>query len=292
MLASILFLMTATLSSSVIITSFPVSPYVTVAPGVTMPTVNLGGVHGKPSNYSLFLELGGRGIDTALVYGDDIQQEVGAAVRASSLPRDKIFVTTKVPCCPAGSFATRFCGNGSRDTSADLRHDLEMLGLEYVDLMLVHWPCESPEDTLNTYAALEQMHKDGKARAIGVSNFVVEDMKLILSNATVPPAVNQCAMSIGKHDDASIKFSQEHNITYQAYSPLGGLSHIDVLSDPDVKAIANSYGVSPAQVALRWVAQAGAILVTAADKQAYMEEDLDIFGFELKEHEMAKLASK
>lgn len=99
-------------------------------------------------------------------------------------------------------------------------------------------------------------------------------------------------MSIGKHDDETIDYCREHNITYQAYSPLGGLSGIDVLNDPDVKSIASKYTVSAAQVALRWVAQDGAIFVTAASKKEYLQEDMDVFNFQLSEDEMALLAEK
>ena len=136
------------------------------------------------------------------------------------------------------------------------------------------------------------MLSKGTARAIGVSNFNTSELQNILQHANVKPAVNQCQMSIGKHDDETIAFCQAHNITYSAWSPLGGLSGIDVLGDEDVKHIAKNHNVSPAQVALRWVAQKKCTLVTAGSKKSYLEEDLDIFSFVLSQDEMEVLSRK
>jgi len=271
---------------------FPVTKTVEISPGVFMPTVSLGGVHSKPSNYSLFLTLGGTSLDTALMYGDDVQQEVGKAVRTSSLKREEIFVTTKVPCCPATTDFNVTCKESWNNPQQNIQHDLDMLGLSYVDLMLVHWPCATKAETLATYVALEEMLQANKTRAIGVSNFRPDDLEYILQYAKTPPAVNQCQMSIGKHDDETIRYCQAHNITYEAWSPLGGLSGVDVLNDPDVKRIGTKYNVSAAQVALRWVAQYGATFVTAGHNKEYLVEDLDIFGFELSKNEMKLLARK
>ncbi|GAB5367523.1 hypothetical protein AAMO2058_001237800 [Amorphochlora amoebiformis] len=266
---------------------------VEIAPGVMMPSVNLGGVHGKPSNYSLFMSLGGRGLDTALLYGDDVQIEVGKAVRSSGISREDIFVTTKVPCCPPiDSFYNITCQPDWWNTTANIARDLSLLGVGYIDLMLVHWPCKTKEQSLATYLEIEKMVQQGTARAVGVSNFKSDDLEYILNHSTIPPAVNQCQFSIGKHDDVTLQYCKAHNITYQAWSPLGGLSGVDVLNDPDVKNIANSHGVSAAQVALRWVLQAGSIFVTAALKKEYLQEDLSLFSFELTDDEFDLLASK
>ncbi len=186
--------------------SFPVSKTVEISAGVFMPTINLGGVESRPSNYSLFLEIGGVGLDTALTYGDDVQSVVGRAVRESGLKRKDIFVTTKIPCCPLKG-ATH-C-NSTHDPTSDIAKDLQVLGLDYVDLMLVHWPCNTPEETAAHYISLGPMLKAGTARAIGVSNFVskdFEDLKQNTAGKGIPvPAINQCKMSIGDHDDATIK---------------------------------------------------------------------------------------
>ena len=280
--------------SAAALASYPVTKSVEIAPGVQMPTVNLGGVSVRPSNYSLFLELGGTGLDTALSYGDETQAAVGEAVKSSKIPRENVFVTTKVPCCPYGG-KNPLCKDGARNVYEDIEHDLQTLGLEYVDLMLVHWPCGDVADTFTTYQAIAPMVERKTARAVGVSNFNSSDLALLQQYAGAlrlpQPAVNQCSMRIGDHDDETIEYCLKNNITYEAYSPLGGGGG-SVLDDPDVKAVAKSHGVTPAQVALRWVAQAGAIIVTAADQPEYIKEDLDIFSFELTDQEFEKLAKK
>ena len=262
-----------------------------------MPMVNLGGVLTKPSNYSAWLSpaVGGTAVDTALSYGTKVQQQVGVALANSGLKRDRTFVTTKVPCCPDGAPSHMWfsCDDpDGKNTTLALERDLHELGLDAVDLMLVHWPCSTMEETIKTYRALEAFHAAGKARAIGVSNFNVSQLRQLLAAATVPPAVNQCEFSIGNHDDDALDFCKAHNITYEAYSPLGGLSHVDVLGDADVQAIARRHNKSAAQVALRWVVQQGVPFVTAAMNPTFMVEDLDLFDFELGGDEMDTLAAK
>ena len=123
-----------------------------ISPGVFMPYVNLGGVHSHPSNYSLWLELGGTGLDSALMYGDDVQVEVGTAIAASGIARKDLFITSKIPCCPAG-FST-YCAWYKQEYPRPLPGDMlaemdnRLLGLDYVDLMLLHWPCDTMEETL------------------------------------------------------------------------------------------------------------------------------------------------
>jgi 2,5-diketo-D-gluconate reductase A len=213
---------TAVVVSRVEAGAAPVAPTVEIAPGVNMPLMNMG-----ICNHTLWLETGGRGIDTAFVYGDDKQQEVGAAVRASGLSRSSLFVTTKVPCCPADRWM-KFAGGSpgacpGNDTQAQIKHDLQNLGLGYVDLMLIHWPCDTVEETMAAYRALEDMHAAGKARAIGVSNFNATMVDAVVQAAKVKPAINQCGFSIAGHsqgawgrDDATVAACQKHGITYEA----------------------------------------------------------------------------
>ena len=134
------------------------APTVEIAPGVQMPKMNLG-----LCNHTTWFEVGGRGLDTALVYGDKAQKESGASVRNSGLPRSEVFVTTKVPCCPADKWLKAaggmpaMCSVLGHDTSAQIQHDLSTLNVEYVDLMLLHWPCDTFEETLTTYRVMEDM---------------------------------------------------------------------------------------------------------------------------------------
>ena len=278
-----------------IVWSQDINEYVTIAPGVEMPIVNLGGVRDRPSNYSSWLSNGGRGLDTALIYGADIQTEVAQAIASSDVKRKEIFLTTKVPCCP--SAGVKSCSDPLYNGSIidNIAKDIEILGRP-LDLLLLHWPCDSIEQTEAAYAELESALDQGITRSIGVSNFnasVLETFK-----HKVPPAVNQCGHSVGHtnqsvygSDDATVKYCAEHGISYSCYSPLGGLNHLDVFKDPTVKAIAAQHNVSPAQIALRWLVQQNLTVVTSSNKSQYQQEDLDLFSFSLTEDEMTRLAA-
>lgn len=276
-----------------------------IAPGVTMPFVNLGGVHSHPGNFSAWLSLGGTGLDTAMLYGDDIQVQVGDAIKGSG-QRGDLFVTTKVPCCPTGGIGAAWCDwyvKEFADLDAYTRGsiDLRLLGIEYADLMLMHWPCSDEADTIKTYRALEAFQLAGKARAIGISNFnssAIDALYAAPGGLRVLPAVNQNGFSIAGHnstlngrDMATLAKCNEKNITFSAYSPLGGLTGVDVLGNPTVIAVGKAHNKSSAQVALRWVTQQGVVAVTSATNPEYLAEDLDIFDFTLSDAEMATLAA-
>jgi len=280
---------------------------VEIAPGVVMPYVNLGGVHSHQSNYSAWLEVGGRGLDSALMYGDDVQLSVGNAIESSGLARDELFVTTKVPCCPALNDNTGIGSSWCKwyaseyallDVGTDAAIDLRLLGLENVDLMLLHWPCDTMDETVAAYRRLEDFALAGKARAIGISNFNTSAIEgLFASGLRVPPRINQCGFSIGHHNEtalgsdmATVRTCRDKNITYSAYSPLGGLSDVDVLSDPTVVATAQKYNKATAQVALRWVVQQGIVAVTASTKASHLVSDLGIFDFALSPADMDALS--
>jgi len=274
--------------------------------GVRMPLINLGGVHSKPSNYSLWLELGGRGVDTAWAYGNDVQSSVGHAIKTSGISRDALFITTKVPCCPNywGYACSTWTGKTSDEVVKEAAHaDLELLGVSSVDLLLLHNPCLTMESTVAAYRALEVLKASGKARAIGISNFNASQIDALMRSVTVKPAVNQCGFSIGGRKDSALaralggdletlRHCQALGITYSAYSPLGGLSGTDVLKDPDVVAVAGAHNKTTAQVALRWVVQQGVVAVTASGKESHDRGDLDIFSFALSEKQMALLSAK
>jgi len=199
-------------------------PRVTIAPGVEMPTLNFG----FEWNHRAALKLGVRGLDTALTYTDRQQAEVGAAVRESGIPREEIFVTSKIPCCPS-EFTKSLCLLAKRNATENALHDLKVLGLSYVDLLLVHWPCSSFDETVKAYRALEPLVKSGKARAIGISNFNSSAVEALLPRVKVKPAVNQCGYSIGGHseatqlwgrDDATRQTCRKHAVHDSAYPVL------------------------------------------------------------------------
>ena len=273
-------------------------PSVRIAPGVDMPLLNFG----FQKDHAAAIRLGVRGIDTALVYGDHQQREVGRAVAESGVDRTEFFVTTKIPCCPGNDFTNRSATcRRKRDPNADVEHDLKMLGMEYVDLLLLHWPCDDPKETLAVYRSLEAYAAAGKARAIGVSNFNASQLATLRAEVLAsPPAVDQCGFSIAGHtdstwgrDDATHAACAASNCTYSAYSPLGGwakggTSH--VLNDPTVKSVAAAHNRSTAQVALRWVVQQGIVAVTSSDNLDHIQGDLEVFDFALTDEEMTTLA--
>lgn len=182
---------------------------VEIAPGLFQPYVNLGGVTGAhASNWSDFLGTGGRGIDTALTYGDDVQKKVAASIAASGVPRSEVFLATKVPCCPNVFGAQHggpgaHCGPSTPEFNGSIAHDvarnLELLGPHPPDLTLLHWPCDTVEQTLVAWRGLEAALHAGKTRAIGVSNFNATLLAKLLPQMKVKPAVNQCGHSIGHH---------------------------------------------------------------------------------------------
>jgi 2,5-diketo-D-gluconate reductase A len=193
----------------------------------------------------VWLESGGRHIDTAFVYGDAQQALVGAAVATSGISREELFITTKVMCCPTDR-CSQFCVEPPNPVNASvtnvreqLEHSLGLLRLKYADLVLLHFPCSSFEDTAAAYAVLEEAHAQGLARAIGVSNLNASALAALLEVAKVRPAVNQNAFSIAGHpaahdgegttclegsrlygaDDGSFEFGTKHGVKLAAYSP-------------------------------------------------------------------------
>ena len=268
-------------------------PTVEISPGVFMPYVSLGhpddGNVTEKQSLELWLSLGGVGVDTAYDYMN--QNLVGAAIKASGRARDSIFVTTKIP-NPVGR----------EKALAFVKEDLKEMSLDYADLILIHSPCTrgfpgSPSCTgrdaskiLDTWRGLEDALAANLTRAIGVSNFVESDLNAILNANPKPktiPAVNQCSMSVGNHDDATRAFCKAHSITYEAYSPL---RHVN-FTDGRIVKIASSHSVSAAQVALRWVTQSGSPLATSPDIKSYDVEDLAIFDFSLTDDEMSTLSA-
>lgn len=280
-----------------------------------MPLVNLGGTSQAVkagnhwSNYSAFLTLGGRGLDTALTYTDPINLQIARAIKAHpEIDRSELFVVTKVPCCSKhGSvgFSAGFCQNSEYNGTihADILRNNELLGLKTTDVTLLHHPCLTDEETIEKYLELQAALAAGITKAIGVSNFNAALLDKLLRDPRVKtvPAVNQCNHAIGNHneshspgsggDDKTVKFCKEHGISYSAYSPLEGLSGRYVFDIPEVKAIAKVHNVSGAQVALKWIIQQNISVVTAANNPEYIEEDIDLFDFDLTQEEMRALSS-
>jgi diketogulonate reductase-like aldo/keto reductase len=282
-----------------------IPPRVEIAPSVWMPRLTLNAY----PNTSSWLNVGGRSMDCALDYGSARQTEMGRAVASSGLPRSELFITTKVPCCPKAHFGpsgwpflpVANCTT-PRNTSTDIESDLEVIGVNYVDLLLLHFTCGRWEDTLQAWRVLEAAALSGRARAIGVSNFNRTDIDRLVAAAHIPPAVNQAGFAIGSPQNATlgrdwgtINRCQELNITYEAYAPFGErnatapTSRVDVLNDPTVMRVAAKLNTSTALVGLRWIIQHGMNVVTSSANSLYQQDDLLVFDFELSPADMATL---
>jgi len=252
-------------------------PTMEIAHGVHMPVLSIGtgGLETSAAEtiVSNWLEIGGRGIDTALVYRD--QASVANAINKSGLARKDLFITTKIPGCFLASAA--------------VEHDLKTLGVEYIDLMLIH---SSMGYCPGTWKVLESFHAKGVLKSIGVSNFKKSSLESILKEATVKPAVNQIEYNILQRDDETVEFSKANNITIEAYSPLGRSGHSgDIPGNNAIQKVARAHNVSTYQVALRWIVQHGNLLTFQSSSQAHQAEDADIFGFVLADEEMSVLDS-
>ena len=214
------------------------------------------------------LELGYRHIDTAQVYGNE--EGVGRGLRESGVPRDQVFVATKFD-------------PSRRDPVAELERSLKRLGLDYVDLYLIHWPARG---ATWAWPGMERAREQGLARSIGVSNFAARELDQVLAVATTPPVLNQVQFSPFEYRRALLEASQAHGIALEAYSPLGTGRH---LSNRTVQRIAEQVGRTPAQVLLRWGLQRGLVVIPKSTNYDRIQANGEIFGFTLSEHEMAAL---
>jgi diketogulonate reductase-like aldo/keto reductase len=214
------------------------------------------------------LELGYRHIDTAQAYGNE--ESVGRALRESGLPREQVFLTTKFN-------PTR------KDPAAEAARSLERLGVDHLDLYIVHWPQAGP-----TWAwpGMEQAREQGHTRSIGVSNYSVQDIDQVLSIAGSRPVVNQVQFSPFEYRRRLLEACAERQIALEAYSPLGTGRH---LLDEEVARIAQRSGRTPAQVLLRWCVQRGTVVLAKSTHRERLEENARIFDFELSDEELLAL---
>ncbi|MGW4542242.1 aldo/keto reductase [Streptomyces chartreusis] len=223
------------------------------------------------------LEAGYRSIDTAAIYGNEAG--TGRAIAASGVPREDIFVTTKL-------------WNGDQGYDSTLRAfdtSLEKLGLEYVDLYLIHWPAPSRDKYVDTYKAFEKLHADGRIRAIGVSNFLPEHLERLLGETSVVPAVNQIELHPHLQQHTSRALHAERGIATEAWSPLG--SGKGLLEVPAIVAIAQKHGRTPAQVVLRWHLQIGNVVIPKSVTPSRIKENIEVFDFSLDDEDLAAISA-
>jgi diketogulonate reductase-like aldo/keto reductase len=252
-------------------------PFITLNNGVAMPQLGFG-VWQVPDDeatqtVTTALEAGYRSIDTAAIYGNEVG--TGKAVIGSGIAREELFVTTKLWNTEQGYDSTLRAFDAS----------LGKLGLDYVDLYLIHWPMPAKDTYVDTYKAFEKILADGRAKAIGVSNFRVEDLERLIGETSVVPAVNQVELHPQLQQSGLKDFHAKHDIATEAWSPLG--QGKDLLQAPTVVAVARKHDRTPAQVVLRWHLQVGNVVIPKSVTPSRIQENIDVFDFELDADDLA-----
>ncbi|MFD5630848.1 aldo/keto reductase [Streptomyces sp. NPDC127072] len=223
------------------------------------------------------LEAGYRSIDTAAIYGNE--EGTGKGLAASGVAREELFVTTKL-------------WNADQGYDSTLRAfdvSLEKLGLDYVDLYLIHWPSPARGKFVDTYKAFEKLLADGRTKAIGVSNFLPEHLDSLFEATSVVPAVNQIELHPHLQQVAAREYHAERGIATEAWSPLG--SGKGLLEVPAIVAIAQKHGRTPAQVVLRWHLQLGNVVIPKSVTPSRIRENIDVFGFSLDTEDIAAISA-
>ncbi len=250
--------------------------------GVKIPCVGFG-TYQIPNGESAVsavknaLESGYRHIDTAAGYGNE--ESVGIAVKQSGISRDEIFITSKL----------QNPEHGYENTMRAFEQTMKNLDMDYLDLYLIHWPNpikfrnEWQSANAGTWKAFEELYKAGRIRAIGISNFHPRHIDELMKTATIEPMVNQIRLCPGDTQDEVVSYCKERNIVLEAYSPLGTGQLFEV---PDMKAIAQKYGKTIAQIGIRWSLQKGYLPLPKAVSESHIRENADIFDFELSEQDV------
>lgn len=259
-------------------------PTITLNNEVTIPQFGLGVWRASDDEaeqaVSMAINAGYRLIDTATVYQNE--RGVGRAVAASSVPRKELFITTKL----------WNADQGYDQTLRAFEASLERLGLDYIDLYLIHWQMPKVGLYNDTWRAFEKLYEDGKIRAIGVSNFDEAHLADLMEHSSVVPMVNQIEIHPDFQQKALRDFCTEHTIAVQSWSPLGGSrSGNAVLATEFIESIAKKHNKTPAQVALRWHIENNLIVIPKSVHEERIKENIDIFDFSLDEDDHAHIAT-
>ena len=256
------------------------TPTVTLNDGTELPALGLGTVEADgedmAATVTAALDSGYRLIDTALSYGTE--PGVGRAVAASTVPREDIRITTKIP--------GRFHGYDEAKESA--RSSLNDLDVDYIDLLLIHWPLPKVDKYVDTWRAMIDLQKDGLVKSIGVSNFTAAHLDRLEAETSVVPSVNQIELHPYFPQAELRAYHAQHGIVTESWSPLGRGS--ELLKASPVADAAHAHGVSPGQVVLRWHVQLGAIPLPKSSNPDRQKQNLDVFGFELTDEEVAAIS--
>ncbi|KOO42694.1 aldo/keto reductase [Priestia koreensis] len=260
-------------------TSKHLQDYTILHNGVHMPWFGLGVYKVEEGQTAvdsvrLAIQHGYRSIDTASFYKNE--ESVGKGIRESGIPREELFITTKV-------WNTE---QGYDETLATFDQSLTKLGLDYIDLYLIHWPVK--ETFKETWRALEKLYKDEKVRAIGVSNFNINHLERLLEDATVKPMVNQVEYHPLLSQEELHQYCKENGIQLEAWSPL---MRGQLLENPVLLDIANKYSKSTAQIVLRWDLQNGVVTIPKSTKEQRIVENASIFDFQLTDDEMKRISN-
>lgn len=254
------------------------TPTITLNDDNVIPVVGLGVAELSEDDteraVSAALEAGYRLIDTAAAYGNEAA--VGRAVAASGIPRDELFITTKV--------ATQ--DQGYNSTKDALAASLEQLGLDYVDMYMIHWPAAQLGKYVDTYGAIQKLHQEGQLRTIGVCNFLEEHLTTIADLTYTHPAVNQIELHPLLNQAELRALHAERGIVTEAYSPLGVGKLLD---NPTITSVAQAHGKTPAQVAIRWSIQLGNVVIPRSGNPERIKQNIDVFDFEVTDDEMAQI---
>jgi 2,5-diketo-D-gluconate reductase A len=258
----------------------PTQPTIVLNDGNAIPTVGLGVWQTPPEETQRAVEAalstGYRHIDTAAVYGNET--EVGHAIKASGVPREEVFLVTKLWNADQGYDK----GLKAFDVSA------ERLGVDYVDLYLIHWPVPAANLFVDSFKALAHLREQGRVRSIGVSNFAPEHLRTLIADTGIVPAVNQIELHPRLPQQELRQVHVELGIATEAWSPLG---QGGLLSDRVVTTVADTHGKTPAQVLIRWHIQLGNIVIPKSVNPDRIASNFDVFDFELSEQDISSIAT-
>ncbi|PJJ71407.1 2,5-diketo-D-gluconate reductase A [Diaminobutyricimonas aerilata] len=258
---------------------------------MTVPTITLNSGHDIPQlGFGVFLvdpdeterivsdalEVGYRHIDTAAIYKNE--EGVGRAIAKSGIPREELFITTKL----------WNADQGTESAHAAIDRSLEKLGLDYVDLYLIHWPVPSKDRYVESWQALQQIQADGKTRSTGVSNFTVAHLQRLLAETDAVPAVNQIELHPAFQQRELVQFGRDHGIHPEAWGPLGQGKY-PLFEAQAVANAASAHGVSPAQVVIRWHLDRGHIVFPKSNSRERMQQNFEVFDIELTQDELEAL---